>query len=42
VAIGNIFQPFGIVYDHLIFFGNLDYFSRFGMMNREKSGNPDV
>jgi hypothetical protein len=33
-AIGNILWPFGI------FCGSLVYFSRFGILDREKSGNP--
>jgi hypothetical protein len=32
-AIGNILFPFGI------FCGNLVYFSRFGILDQEKSGN---
>jgi hypothetical protein len=33
-AIWYILWPFGIIY------GNLVYFSRFGMLYKEKSGNP--
>jgi hypothetical protein len=33
--------PFGIMYGHLVYFGViLVYFSRFGMLYHEKSGNP--
>jgi hypothetical protein len=35
-AIGNILWPFSI------FCGNLVYFPRFGILDQEKSGNPDV
>jgi hypothetical protein len=33
-AFWSIFQPFGI------FYGNLAYFTPFGMLYQEKSGNP--
>jgi hypothetical protein len=35
-AIGNILRLFGI------FCGNLVYFPRFGILDQEKSGNPDM
>jgi hypothetical protein len=35
-AIGNILWPFGI------FYGHLEFFPRFGILYREKSGNPDL
>jgi hypothetical protein len=34
VAIRSILRPFGI------FYGHLEYFSRFGVLYEEKSGNP--
>jgi hypothetical protein len=35
--------PFGIFYGHLVYFcGHFGIFSRFGMSNKEKSGNPGV
>jgi hypothetical protein len=51
VAIWSILQPFGIFCGHLvyifviwyicgIFYGYLVYFSRFGILYQEKSGNP--
>jgi hypothetical protein len=39
--IWSIFRPFDICYGHLVLFVVIWYiFSRFGMLNREKSGNP--
>jgi hypothetical protein len=35
-AIGNILWPFGI------FCGNLVYFPRFGILDKEKTGNPGL
>jgi hypothetical protein len=35
MAISNILQTFGIFYDHLV------HFCGFGIMDQEKSGNPD-
>jgi hypothetical protein len=35
--------PFGILYDHLVYFWSFDInvcFSRFGILYQEKSGNP--
>jgi hypothetical protein len=41
MAIGNILQTFGIVYDHLVHFVFIWYtFSGLGIMYQEKSGNP--
>jgi hypothetical protein len=41
MSIGNILRPFGIFYGDLVHFSsNLVYFSPFGMMKQEKSGNP--
>jgi hypothetical protein len=43
MVIWNILQAFGICYGHLVHFRAIWYiFSRFGMLHREKSGNPDV
>jgi hypothetical protein len=42
LAVWNILQTFGILYDHLIRFVFIWYiFSAFGIMYRGKSGNPD-
>jgi hypothetical protein len=42
MAIWNILRTFGIFYDHLVHFVFIWYiFSGFGIMYREKSGNPD-
>jgi hypothetical protein len=42
MAIWNILQTFGILYDHLVHFVFVRYiFSGFGIMCEEKSGNPD-
>jgi hypothetical protein len=41
MAIWNIWQPFGISKGHLVnFVVILVYFSRFGTLYQEKSGNP--
>jgi hypothetical protein len=41
MAIGNILQPFGKFYDHLVHFAFIWYiYSGFGIMHQEKSGNP--
>jgi hypothetical protein len=47
VVIWYIVWPFGILCGHLPYcvaiwyiFGHLVYFSRLGILNREKSGNP--
>jgi hypothetical protein len=50
MTIWNILRPFGIFYGHLVYFVSiwyifvviLVYFSRFGMLCKEKSGNPEV
>jgi hypothetical protein len=43
IAIGSILLPFGLFYCHLVYFMVIwyTYFSRFGMLYQEKSGNPD-
>jgi hypothetical protein len=43
VAIWYILWPFGIFCGHLAYllYVHLVYFSRFGMLDQEKSGNPD-
>jgi hypothetical protein len=42
LAIWSILRPFSILFGHLVlFYGYLVYFSRFGMLCKEKSGNPD-
>jgi hypothetical protein len=43
LSVWYISWPSGIVYGHLVgmFVGYLAYFSRFGILYREKSGNPD-
>jgi hypothetical protein len=40
----SILQSFFIFYGHLVYVlrGNLVYFSRFGLLHQENSGNPDV
>jgi hypothetical protein len=41
MVIWNILRPFGISYDHFVYFQVSWYiFSRFGMLYYEKSGNP--
>jgi hypothetical protein len=41
MAILNILQAFGILYDHLVHFVSIWYIcSGFGTMYQEKSGNP--
>jgi hypothetical protein len=42
IAIWSILRPIGIFYGHLVHFVVIwyRYFSRFGMLYREKSGNP--
>jgi hypothetical protein len=43
MAIWSILRPFGhlaILWPFDIFYGYLVYFSRFGMLYQEKSGNP--
>jgi hypothetical protein len=41
IAIWSILRPFGIYCGHLVHFKvSLVYFSRFGMLHQEKSGNP--
>jgi hypothetical protein len=41
MAIWNILQTFGIIYDHLVQFVFIWYiFSGFGIIRQEKSGNP--
>jgi hypothetical protein len=40
-AIWNILRVFGILYDHLVYFV-FKFFSGFGIMCQEKSGNPVV
>jgi hypothetical protein len=40
---GHILHPIGKVYGHLVHFrGHLAFFSRFGILYQEKSGNPDT
>jgi hypothetical protein len=41
-AIGNMLWPFGIFCGHLVYFVVIwcIYFSRFGILDQEKSGNP--
>jgi hypothetical protein len=42
MAISFILLTFGIVYGHLVLFVvKLVYFPRFGILNKEKSGNPE-
>jgi hypothetical protein len=42
MAIWSILLPLGTFYRHLVYFvAILVYFSRFGMLYQEKSGNPD-
>jgi hypothetical protein len=48
-VIWYILWPFGILYDHLVYFmaiwyifGHLVYFPRIGMLPQEKYGNPGV
>jgi hypothetical protein len=41
MAIWYILRPFGIFYDHLVYFVvNWCIFPRFGMLSQEKPGNP--
>jgi hypothetical protein len=40
IAIRDIVRPFGIFLAIWLFCGHLVYFSRFGLLNEEKSGNP--
>jgi hypothetical protein len=43
MAIWNISQTFGIVYEHLVHFVFIWYiFAGFGIMEQEISGNPDA
>jgi hypothetical protein len=42
MAIWNILRPIGKVYGHLEHFCHLVHFSGFGIVDQEKSGNPDV
>jgi hypothetical protein len=38
--VGSILSPFGLFYGQLVYFSHLVYFSRFGILYQEKSGNP--
>jgi hypothetical protein len=38
--IWSTLRPFGIFYGRSVFCGHLVYFSHFGMLHQEKSGNP--
>jgi hypothetical protein len=42
MSIWNILLPFGILYGHLIIVVIWYIFPRFGIVSREKSGNPDI
>jgi hypothetical protein len=43
MTIWSILHPFEIFYDHLVYFVVICYiFPRFGILDQEKSGNPDV